>query len=425
MATAPMPVELSAKTSDAEKTMNNNTAHCKINFFIALPAQNWVYYNLRIIEDAMVNRMNKSITPFAKIQEACKKRILDRRRDINTLKPLADKIIEANCPYELRPANPSNHGVLLIHGLLDCPFSLREIGQHLCEQGLLVRSVLLPGHGTRPEDLMHVTYHDWIATVQNAIADLKQETSQVSLIGYSTGAALSVYEGLHDNTLTNLVLLSPAIKVKVPVNLVVTWHYITSLFSKQKGWICQTEELDYAKYLSVPFNAVNQVNALTEVIRKRQEKHPLPCPMYMIMSREDETISSQEAIKFFESQHHPESRLLLYTGTEQHYPDTRITTRLAHYPNQHIKHLSHTSVPFSIRNSHYGQHGDYVAASHPHHEESVYGAYNRIEVDFFGFLYHLGLTQHKRRELTYNPDFDHMVNSISDFILNATNKSSS
>lgn len=364
----------------------------------------------------MVNLMN--------IQE-CKDRILALRRDINTLQPLADKIIEANCPYELRPTKKPTHGVLLIHGLLDCPFSLREIGQHLCEQGMLVRAVLLPGHGTRPEELLKVTYQEWIEAVHNAIAELKQETGKVTLIGYSTGAALSVYEAMLDKDIVSLVLLSPAIKVKVPVNLVVAWHHLTSLFSKQKGWVCKTEETDYAKYLSVPFNAVNQVNALTDTVKQMRRNLGLNCPIYMIMSREDETISSHDAINFFESLHNPDSRLLLYSSCDHRYPDARITTRLASYPQQRIKHFSHTALPFSIRNPHYGQHGDYMGASHPHHEEVIYGAYNRIEVDLFGALYHLGLTQHKRRELTYNPDFDHMVKSIAEFIAHVTNKASS
>lgn len=423
MATAPIPVGLSAKTSIGVKNIISKTKHDKPVFFMIIPSwktqPNWVYYNLRYIKDATVNPMKKSTPSFADTVKQCKDRIRQRRQDLNTLEALAEKIIDANCPYEYRPSGEPTHGVLLIHGLLDCPFSLRDIGQHLAAAGMLVRSVLLPGHGTRPDDLMHIKYQDWITVVHEAIAALKQETGKVTLVGYSTGAALSVYEALFDQDIASLVLLSPAIKVKVPVNVVVTWHTLTSVFSKQKGWLCKEEEIDYAKYLSVPFNAVHQVNALTDVVREQRKKTGLTTPIFMVISREDETISSHHAIAFFESLPNPLNRMLLYSARDHRYPDKRITTRLAHYPTQGINHLSHTSIPFSPNNPHYGQHGDYLAASHPHHEEVLFGAYNRIEVDLFNLLYNLGLTAHKRRELTYNPDFDYMMRHITKFIENS------
>lgn len=361
----------------------------------------------------MTNIMKNS---FKETREACKERITARRHDLNTLKPLADKIIDANCPYEFRPEGQPTLGVVLIHGLLDCPFSLREIGHHLADAGMLVRSVLLPGHGTRPDDLLKITYEEWIECVHDAIASLKEETPKIALVGYSTGAALSLYEAMLDKDIVSLVLISPAIRVKAPVNLIITWHYLTSLFSKNKGWICKEEEIDYAKYLSVPFNAVNQVNALTDVVHQMRSNLGLKTPLYMVVSREDETISSHDAITFFEGLSNPQSRLLVYSSRQHLYPDQRIITRVSHNPRDSINHLSHTCLPFSPNNPHYGQHGDYTQASHPHHEEVLYGAYNRVEIDLFGLLYNLGLVRQKRRELTYNPDFERMAKEITRFI---------
>src|ERR1700722_12874625 len=70
--------------------------------------------------------------------EQSKRMIADTRIDLETYNK--KKIIEANAPFELRPETKDNKkGVLLIHGLLDSAFQMREIGEHLQSQGFLVR----------------------------------------------------------------------------------------------------------------------------------------------------------------------------------------------------------------------------------------------------------------------------------------------
>ncbi len=362
--------------------------------------------------------MKKTNESWIHYQEACLKLIKAEREDIKTHPDLAEKIIQANLPTEYRPVSHDKPktAVLMIHGLLDSPFSYTDIGNALSKSGILSRSILLPGHGTRPENLLKVTYEEWIKTVEANIHSLKQEADQIILMGYSTGAALSLYHALLDKSIAGLVLISPAIKVKAPVNIMVAWHQFISLFGQHKAWLCKEEEIDYAKYLSVTFNAVYQVNALTNTIRDMHNNIGLKTPMLMIASREDETISCQEAIEFFESTQNRENKLILYTTSEQHYVDTRIETRSSNYDVLNIKHFSHTSLPFSENNPHYGKNGDYAAASHASQSDQYYGAYNRLEVDFYQFLYRLGLTQHKRHELTYNPDFEDMMQAIANFV---------
>ena len=178
----------------------------------------------------------------------------------------------------------------------------------------------------------------------------------------------------------------------------------------------QEAESDYAKYQSITFNAVSQVSQLTTVIRELNAEYPLSCPIYMALSREDETISSHQAIDFFSNQHNEDSRLLLYTSVDHRYPDTRITTRQCNDPAKNIQHCSHVSIPFAPTNRHYGANGDYLYASHADEKNIIYGAYNRIEQQFFDLLYTAKIIGCRRRELTYNPDFDFMAQDISEFI---------
>lgn len=360
--------------------------------------------------------------PFSDYIARCRALIEEHRTDLKTNQ--AEAIIQANCPFELNPRNPIRqngrlkYGALLIHGLLDSPFSLRDIGSRLQANGILSRAILLPGHGTSPQDLLTVSYHDWIQAVRYGVETLRHEVDEIYLIGYSTGAALSVYHALQDSQISGVVLLSPAIQIRIPMDVMTSWYYISRWLNKKNhGWLFSETENDYVKYHSIGFNAVSQVAKLTGVLKELEEFHPLLIPMYMVISHEDETISSHRAINFFDNTHNPDSRLLLYTSTEHQTNDTRILTRRSTYPELAIQNFSHICIPFAPGNSHYGQAGDYSHASHPGQENVLFGAYNPLQEKFYDGIYGLGLLKEKRHALTYNPDFEFMANNIVKFIL--------
>jgi hypothetical protein len=200
--------------------------------------------------------------------------------------------------------------------------------------------------------------------------------------------------------------------------VVVAWHALTKwIIPKNKKWLYREDEIDYAKYLSITFNAVTQVSLLTNLVKTLRRALSLTCPIFMAVSHEDETISSHKAIDFFSSFKNEQSQLLLYTTSPHASPDSRIVTRETAYPELHIKHFSHVSIPFAPHNPHYGQKGDYAYASHTSTNGMTYGAYNRIEVNMYDLLNKFKLIKAKHRELTYNPDFDFMVEKITRFIL--------
>ena len=115
---------------------------------------------------------------FADYLSECRTIIQNTRTDLGRY-PNPTAIIDANTPFELKPEKPvsttTRYGALLIHGLLDCPFIMRDIGNTLQSQGLLVRSILLPGHGTVPSGLLQVKYQDWLQATHYGITSLSKE----------------------------------------------------------------------------------------------------------------------------------------------------------------------------------------------------------------------------------------------------------
>ncbi len=338
--------------------------------------------------------------------------ILEQYRPDLKRSPLqASLIVETNMPFESRPTQtPVKYGALLLHGLLDCPFSMRDLGGFLQNQGILCRAMLLPGHGTQPQDLMKTTYQDWLQAIQYGIHSLRQEVDKIILVGYSTGATLAIYHAQHDKNIAGIILLAPAIKLKSPIDVLLGWHSTIRRMRKNQQWLCLEDEIDYAKYRSVPLNPVTQLNKLMQLIKDK----PLTCPLFIAMSREDETVSCRAAIKFFNQTARSINRFLIYSAHQHRYADNRIISKVIKTKN--IDHYAHVSLPYSPNNFHYGEQGDYAYASSTKAKDNIYGAYNRIESQCLDLLYTLGLSKNRYRELTYNPEFDFMTQKIGEFI---------
>jgi carboxylesterase len=72
--------------------------------------------------------------------------------------------------------------IALVHGIGGSAATVQPLADVLAARGHAVRSVTLPGHGTVPDDLVGVTWDDWLAAVPDAEV----------LIGQSMGATLAL-----------------------------------------------------------------------------------------------------------------------------------------------------------------------------------------------------------------------------------------
>ena len=65
--------------------------------------------------------------------------------------------------------------ILLIHGYASYPYDFAPLTPHLEEKGFSYNAILLPGHGTSPEDLLNVTHDTWQAKVAEEYLDFYRE----------------------------------------------------------------------------------------------------------------------------------------------------------------------------------------------------------------------------------------------------------
>lgn len=354
---------------------------------------------------------------FAEYIHHCRQIIQEKREDLTLFSTLTSTIIDANSPFEFLPKDSTEYGALLLHGLLDSPFSVKDIAARLSAEKIWCRALLLPGHGTTPKDLLHTSHRAWIETVRYGVATLRKKVKKIFLVGYSTGSTLAIYHALQDPEIAGLVLIAPALKINISINFLLNWRAFMNKLIRHKPWICIEEEINYVKYRSIPLNSVTQLIHIINLIKNSmRHHHQITCPIFIAMSRNDETVSSQAAINFFTHFTHPKSEFLLYCNNNHRYKDPRILTRHVKLTDSAIKDFSHIALLFSPDNPYYGKNGNYLFASHSHTKEYIYGAYNHITVQMYELLYNLGLIRKKRRELTYNPDFDYLAEKIVKFI---------
>jgi len=352
--------------------------------------------------------------PFPEYIKETKKIISATR---SNLQQDIDSVIHANSPFEYRPPH-AKQGALLIHGLLDCPFQMQEIGMRLYQKGILVRSILLPGHGTVPGDLLNIKLETWLQAVQYGVESLAREVDTTYLIGFSTGASLGLYHALKNPSLfSKLVLIAPAIKIRSYLDFSTNLFPLLGRFWQRANWMTIAPENDYAKYQSIPFNAVYQVYRLTQSIKELSKTKPPLNPLFIILSQADSTVSAKASIQYFQQYEQAQSKLLLYCNPLIEKNDPQIETRGANYPELNIHHFSHVCLPISPDNPHYGLKGNYFETSHAHNKNNIiYGSFNKIENSFYDFLFRKKIVKMQHRRLTFNPDFEHMIQEIEQFI---------
>lgn len=115
-------------------------------------------------------------------------------------------------PFESVPTNP-RAGCLLVHGLTGSPAEMRPLAEYLSARDYHCVVPLLPGHGTRLEDLHHVAWRDWMHSAAQALADLQTEYENVYAAGLSLGTLIVAHLAAQHPELAAVALLSPALAV--------------------------------------------------------------------------------------------------------------------------------------------------------------------------------------------------------------------
>ena len=180
-------------------------------------------------------------------------------------------------------------GVLFVHGFTGAPPSMRPWAEFLLSKGYTVRVPLLPGHGTKPQDLNEVKWQEWPAKVQGELEELFKSCDQVFLAGLSMGGGTSLYVTEENNDrLSGLILVNPMIHVpfvSAPVG------YVLSRFQKLRtsvGNDIKRPGITEHGYDALPTRGIHQL--LIMLKKTRQNLSKVTVPVQLFHSVEDHTL---------------------------------------------------------------------------------------------------------------------------------------
>ncbi|MCM3767063.1 carboxylesterase [Neobacillus niacini] len=107
----------------------------------------------------------------------------------------------------------SKVGILLSHGFMGTPQSVRHLGVKLSQLGYTVFAPLLTGHGTYPHDLENATHGDWISDLEAGYKYLNERCSTIFVMGQSMGGALSLWLANKYPNINGVITINAALSI--------------------------------------------------------------------------------------------------------------------------------------------------------------------------------------------------------------------
>jgi len=182
-------------------------------------------------------------------------------------------------------------GFLFLHGFTASPFEGRELVERLQQEFKWTVSVpLLPGHGTKPEDLLEISWQEWKDYCEREYHQMRECCDKIFVCGQSMGGTLSLLLASR-YPVDGIVTLAGAAFLKDwrLILLPIAKHLIT-YNKKSKGPDIRNAAIkplipSYQKY---PVRAVEEFLKLLDHTRNNLAK--VTAPALLIHSRKDRTI---------------------------------------------------------------------------------------------------------------------------------------
>ena len=318
--------------------------------------------------------------------------------------------IAMNMPYECGISN-SDTGVLLVHGLGDSPYFFHDEANALCKNGVRVRTILLPGHGTKPGDMLRVSYQQWQDETDFQLASFEKEVNTLYAGGFSTGANLVTVNAFDNDAIAGLLLFSPAYKARFFVSKLTP--YVDSLFV----WPNIEKEDNPSRYNSTAMPGFAAYQESVNALQARFKEQQLDVPVLMIVAEKDSVVDTHTVATQFHTKFTSSRKCLLWQGQQMPMLEgqaavetSNLVLQAMQLPDKSISAASHMSVLFSESNPLYGTASDFRICDNGQSSEKEQRCIAGEEVWYGPWGY--TDENHVYARLTYNPYFDELIENV-------------
>ena len=188
----------------------------------------------------------------------------------------------------------SKIGVLLIHGFTSNPLSLEPIAKAFVKNNLNIELPLLPGHGTKWQDLNKIKYTDWINTLEISLLELSKRVNYIFVFGISMGAVLALYLTAHHKKINGLILVNDAIILNDPRLFFIPIIRLFLPAAKAIGEDIKKPGVTEKSYDRNPTNGLYELLKIKKIVKKNLNK--VVCPFLSFKSKEDHVVPIKSSI---------------------------------------------------------------------------------------------------------------------------------
>jgi carboxylesterase len=189
-------------------------------------------------------------------------------------------------PFFLRGGDT---GILLSHGFTGTTQSMRYLGEALHRLGYTVSAPRLKGHGISPAAMAKSTAGEWVASLEDALAELRPQCKRVFIGGLSMGGALTLYmAGKHAGVFAGAFPINAVVHVDSPDLAGLAFDRNAPPAIPGVGSDIKDPAVKELAYPEVPVPAIKELFALIAVTRELLPR--ITCPTLILQSRDDHVV---------------------------------------------------------------------------------------------------------------------------------------
>ncbi|MCM3601190.1 alpha/beta fold hydrolase [Robertmurraya korlensis] len=152
-------------------------------------------------------------------------------------------------------------GILISHGFIGTPQSVRYLGEGFAKQGFTVLGPRLHGHGTHYKDLEECTNHDWFQSLEKGYQQLRLHCHSIFVIGQSMGGTLTLWLAKRYPDIKGIITVNAALEVP-------SYEYlkgkIEPRFLNESAPDLHAKDVVEIAYPKVPIKAIHELQKLME-----------------------------------------------------------------------------------------------------------------------------------------------------------------